>query len=337
MNLSERPAALILGRAGSTGQVYPPAVRARLTEFADIIASDLQASDLLKSPDLLEKIELFMGTWGMPVLDAETLSRMPRLRGVFYGAGSVKGFIRDAFWERNLVLSAAPAANAVPVAEFTVAAILLSLKKVWQHLADQRIHHRMKRLEGVSLPGNYRTTVGLVSLGLIGRMVVERLRAFDHRVLAYDPMTPEAEIRELGAEPASLAALFSQSDVVSLHTPWLPETEGMIGTDLLESMKPHATLLNTARGALIREDELVAVLGRRPDLSAFLDVTHPEPPPPGSPLFSLPNLFITPHIAGSVDDECGRMGELVVEEARRYVHGEALLHGITRAQLARMA
>jgi len=337
MKLSERPAALILGRPGSTGQVYPPAIRARLSEFAEIIAADLEAKDLLKRPDLLEKTELFMGTWGMPVLDAETLSRMPRLRGVFYGAGSVKGFIRDPFWERNLVLSAAPAANAVPVAEFTVAAIILSLKKVWQHLADQRTHHRMKRVEGISLPGNYRTTVGLVSLGLIGRMVAKRLQAFDHRVLAYDPMTPEAEIRALGAEPADLAAIFAESDVVSLHTPWLPETEGMIGTDLLDSMRLHATLLNTARGALIREDELVAVLERRPDLSAFLDVTHPEPPVPGSPLYQLPNLFITPHIAGSVDDECGRMGELAVEEARRFVRGEPLQHGITREQLARMA
>lgn len=330
-----KPVAVLVGIHGVTERVYPPAIRARITEFVDLRAADLEDEEFARQPELLASTELIIGTWGMPVLDAEFLARMPRLRGVFYGAGSVKGFINDAFWERPLALSAGPAANAVPVAEFTVAAIILSLKKVWQHLADTRTHRRWGRLKNI--PGNYHTTVGLVSLGLIGRLVAERLRTFDHRVLIHDPFVPEADIRSLGAEPATLAEIFAQSDAVSLHTPWLPETVGMIHAGLLETMKPHATLINTARGAIIREDDLIAVLQKRPDLAAFLDVTHPEPPSPDSPFYTLPNIFLTPHIAGSIDGECGRLGELAVEEARRFVMGEPLQHAISREQLARMA
>ena len=330
-----KPVAVIVGNQGATERVYPPAIRARLAEFAEIRAADLEEGEFARQPELLAATELLMGTWGMPILDAEFLARMPRLRGVFYGAGSVKGFIRDAFWDRHLALSAAPSANAVPVAEFTVAAIVLSLKKVWQHLADTRTHRRWERLNDI--PGNYHTTVGLVSLGLIGRQVAERLRAFDHHVLIHDPFVPEADIRSLGAEPATLEDIFSKSDAVSLHTPWLPETVGMVHAGLLETMKPQATLINTARGAIIREDDLIAVLKKRPDLTAFLDVTHPEPPAPDSPFYTLPNMFLTPHIAGSMDNECGRMGELAVEEARRLVLGEPLHHTISREQLARMA
>lgn len=330
-----KPVAVIVGNHGATERVYPPAIRARLAEFAEIRAADLEEGEFAGQPELLASTELLMGTWGMPELNAAFLARMPRLRGVFYGAGSVKGFVRDAFWERHLALSAAPSANAVPVAEFTVAAIILSLKKVWQHLFDAKTHRRWKRLQ--DLPGNYRTTVGLVSLGLIGRLVAERLRAFDHHVLIYDPFVPESTIRSLGGEPATLAEIFARSDAISLHTPWLPETVGMVHAGLLETMKPHATLINTARGAIIKEDDLFSVLQKRPDLAAFVDVTYPEPPAADSPFYTLPNIFTTPHIAGSVDDECGRMGELVVEEARRLVMGEPLQHAISREQLARMA
>lgn len=330
-----RPVAVIVGNHDATERVYPPAIRARLAGFAEIRAEDLEDGELAGKPELLASTELLMGTWGMPVLDAEFLARMPRLRGVFYGAGSVKGFTRDAFWERPLVLSAAPAANAVPVAEFTVAAIILSLKKVWQHLFDAKTHRRWERLKDI--PGNYHTTVGLVSLGLIGRLVAERLRSYDHRVLIYDPFVPESTIRALGAEPATLAEIFIRSDAISLHTPWLPETVGMVHAGLLETMKPHATLINTARGAIINEADLFSVLQKRPDLTAFVDVTYPEPPAKDSPFYTLPNIFTTPHIAGSTDDECGRMGQLAVEEARRLVMGEPLQHAISREQLARMA
>jgi phosphoglycerate dehydrogenase-like enzyme len=138
-------------------------------------------------------------------------------------------------------------------------------------------------------------------------------------------------------ELCSIEDVFRRADVVSLHTPWLKETEGLITGAHFAAMKPGATFINTARGAVVREDEMIQVLKQRPDLFAVLDVTYPEPPEPGSPLYSLPNVVLTPHIAGAMGTECRRMGCLVVEELQRYLNGEALQWAINRQQAAVMA
>jgi phosphoglycerate dehydrogenase-like enzyme len=145
----------------------------------------------------------------------------------------------------------------------------------------------------------YGSTVGLVSLGMVGRLVRERLRPFDLRVVACDPYVTSEEAHVLGVDLIPLEDLFASSEVVSLHAPWLPETEGMIQGSHLASMKRNATLINTSRGAVVREAEMVEILEARPDLWAVLDVTHPEPREPGSRLYDLPNVVLTPHIAGT--------------------------------------
>jgi phosphoglycerate dehydrogenase-like enzyme len=239
------------------------------------------------------------------------------------------------FWRRHPGCACAYAANAVPVSEYVLAAILFSLKRGW-HFAFMTRHDRT--ISGQSqVPGAYGSTVGLVSLGMVGRQVRERLRPFDLRVVAYDPFVTSQEARTLDVDLMSLEDLFESSDVVSLHTPWLPETEGMILGSHLASMKRNATLINTSRGAVVRETEMVEVLRERTDLWAVLDVTHPEPPEPDSALYALPNVVLTPHIAGSLGRECRRMGRLVVDELRRYVEGEPLRHEVTSDRAALMA
>ena len=141
----------------------------------------------------------------------------------------------------------------------------------------------------------------------------------------------------MGVERVSLEELFARSDIISLHTPWLPATEGLITGELLASMKLNATLINTSRGAIVREQEMIAVLRQRPDLWAVLDVVYPEPPVPSSPLYELPNVVLTPHIAGSMQDECRRMGQYVIGELKRYLAGEPLKWGLTKERAARMA
>jgi phosphoglycerate dehydrogenase-like enzyme len=121
-----------------------------------------------------------------------------------------------------------------------------------------------------------------------------------------------------------LEDIFRRADVVSLHTPWLPETEGMITGQHFTLMKPNAAFINTARGAVVRESEMIAVLEQRPDLLAVLDVTYPEPPVPGSPLYTLPNVVLTPHIAGALGPETRRLGEMMLDELQRYLRGEPL-------------
>lgn len=285
--------------------------------------------------DALAQADVIVSTWGMPDLDAEFLAAAPALKAVFYAAGSVKGFVTDAAWERGIVVSSAWAANGIPVAEYSFATILLSLKRFWHFsrmMRDGATSH-----ENLSVAGAYHSKVGLVSLGAVGRATARMLQPLDVTLLAHDPFLPEEQAGELQISLVSLQDLFRECDVISIHTPWIPETERMITGELISSMKPGATLINTSRGAVIAEDEMIAVLSRRPDLSAVLDVTYPEPPAEDSPLRSLPNVVLTPHIAGSMQGECARMGSWMADELRRYLSEEPLRYRITRAMLAKMA
>ncbi len=282
-------------------------------------------------PAELAAAEIVFTGWGGPRFDAALLARLPKLRTVFLAGGTVRPHVTEAFWDRGIAITTAAAANAIPVAEYTLAAILLALKRAWALDRETRQARAFPRTWPAP-PGALGSTVGLVSLGLIGRLVLERLRSFDLRVIAYDPHVAPEEFARLGATPVSLEELMATSDVVSVHSPLNPATEGMISGRLLRTMKSGSTFINTARGAVVREDEMVEVLRERPDLQAILDVTAVEPPPAESPLFDLPNVFLTPHIAGSLGPECRRLGAAMMDEYRRFRRGEPLQHLVTREQ-----
>ena len=177
--------------------------------------------------------------------------------------------------------------------------------------------------------GAFGSTVGIVSLGAVGRLVCERLRPFGVTVLACDPCVSPTDAEKIGVTLVSLDEIFSRSDVVSIHTPRLPETEGMITGALLNRLRPKSTLINTSRGAVIREDEMAEVPTRRSDLTAVLDVLQHEPPDPANPLLKLPNVMITPHIAGALGSERLRLGRLMIEEFKRWQRGDLLQWQIT--------
>ena len=314
--------------------LYPPEARQAIGQLVDVPPVCHTAAEVTADPAVLNDVDLIFSGWGCPVFTPELLEAAPRLKAVFYAAGSIKYFVTDAFWERGIQVTSGYIANDIPVVMFALAEILLSLKRVWQHAAQYRQTHTMERLP---VPGTYRATIGIVSLGAIGRRVVQALRPFEFTLLAYDPYVSPEEGRALGVEMLSLEEIFKRADVVSLHTPWLKETVGLITGEHLASMKPNSTLINTARGAVVRQDEMLAVLAQRPDLFAVLDVVYPEPPDPESPLFSLPNLWLTPHIAGPVGAECARNGQFMLEELQRYLAGQPMQYAITRERAAIMA
>jgi len=317
------------------GQIYGEPERAEISGLADVYAPQQTRESVARDPRVLAEAEVVFSGWGAPVMDEAFLEAAPKLRAVFYGAGSVRYFVTEALWERGILVTSAYAANAVPVSEYTLAAILFSLKHGWRFSGFVRREGRYPA-ERTGFPGAYGSTVGIVSLGMIGCLVCERLRPLDLGVVAHDPHATVETAASLGVELISLEDLFRRSDVVSLHSPWLPETEGMVTGSHLRSMKPGATFINTARGAVVRQEEMIEALRERKDLQAVLDVTHPEPPEPGSPLYSLPNVVLTPHIAGSLGAECRRMGGLVVEELRRYRAGEPPNWPITREKALRL-
>lgn len=307
-------------------RIYGPDQRAAIEELVEVVGPPETAERVAQDPDILSDVEVLLSGWGAPLLTAELLDKAPKLRLVLYGAGAVRGFVTDVLFERAIKLSSAASANAVPVAEYTLATVLFSLKHGWRFvrraIADPADPDRQ------AVPGAYHATVGLAGLGAIGRLVRERLRPFDLAVLAYDPYCSEAEARALKVSLVSLEELFARSSVVSLHVPLYEATRAMIGRDLLALMPQGATIINTARGALVRHDELAAVLAERPDLDAVLDVTDPEPLPAGHRLLELDNVVLTPHIAGSLGPECLRLGDLVVGELRRYLAGEPLAYEV---------
>ncbi|WP_371101728.1 hydroxyacid dehydrogenase [Streptomyces sp. PU_AKi4] len=286
---------------------------------------------------VLAGVDLLVTGWGCPPLDADVLRTAPRLRAVVHTAGSVRGHVTDACWERGIEVSSAAAANAVPVAEYTLAMILLTGKQVLESARDYRASRtRPDWLRTSRSVGNHRRTVGILSASLIGRRVIDLLRPHDVDVLLYDPFVDEAGARELGVERVGLAELFRRGDTVSVHTPLLPETRRLVDRELIDSMRPGAVLINTARGAVVDQDALAdaALAGR---IRAVLDVTDPEVLPPEHPLWECDNVLLTPHLAGSQGNEWRRLADLALSEIARWTSEEGFLHPVRRERLAFLA
>ncbi len=278
---------------------------------------------------MLRDVDVIFASWGTPIMDSAFLEAAPRLKAVFYAAGSPNAFLTPEFFDREITLSCAQSANAIPVVEFSTSVILLSLKRVWLSMRETHRDRSWIKPER-TVAGAYQSTIGLISLGLIGRGVAAALSRHDLKVLAYDPFVSQEEALRYGAEMTSMEQIFSESDVVSIHSPLIPSTRGMIGESLLQRMKPRATLVNTARGGVIRQNELCDFLRQRTDVSAVLDVTEPEPPNIDSPIWDLPNVFLTPHSSGSLGRECQRMARFMIDEFRRYTRSTPILHRVTR-------
>lgn len=315
--------------------IYGPDEQRDVAQLIDVYAPPQTAQSVKDEPSVLGDAEIILSGWGAPPMDEAFLAAAPNLKAVFYGAGSVRGFVTDALWDRGVIVTSAYAANAVPVAEYCVSQILFSLKLGWHRALYIRENGKWPPRDPV--PGAYGSTVGLISLGMIARKTLDLLRPYDLKIAVYSTsLTPE-QAEELDVQLCSLEEIFRISDVVSLHTPNLPQTRGMITGAHFEMMKKQATFINTARGAVVNEPEMAAALERRPDLMAILDVTDPEPPQPGSLLYALPNVIQTPHIAGSMSNECRRMGRYAVEDLRHYLNAEPLEWQLTRETAEKLA
>ncbi|MDI5962815.1 hydroxyacid dehydrogenase [Streptantibioticus silvisoli] len=282
----------------------------------------------------LADVEALLTCWGCPPLTGAVLERMPALRTVVHAAGSVKEHVTAACWERGLTVSSAAWANALPVAEYTVAAILFAGKRVLETAREYR--ERRTALERPADLGNFHRVVGVVGASRIGRRVLELLRPYDVLTLLYDPYVTAAQAARLGAEHVGLDELARRSDIVTLHAPQLPSTRHLFDARRLALMPDGATLVNTARGTLVDTAALTAelVAGR---LRAVLDHTDPEVLPADSPLYDLPNVLLTPHVAGSLGNELPRLAHAALDELQRYAEGSPYAHPVLAADLDTLA
>ncbi|MFI6942518.1 hydroxyacid dehydrogenase [Streptomyces sp. NPDC050418] len=333
----ERPSAAFAFSPGAARALLTPEAVAAFDEVCALAPEPLHEFGSPAAREVLSTTEVLITGWGCPPLDSDVLAAAPRLRSVVHTAGSVRGLMTDAAWERGIEITSAAAANALPVAEYTVAMILLSGKRVLETTSGFRTARTAVDWSLVPYSvGNYRRTVGILSASLIGRRVIELLRPYDLRILLYDPFVTADEATALGAELMGLDELFALSDTVSVHSPLLPGTHGLVSRELIGALRHDAVLINTARGPVVDHDALTeaALAGR---IRAVLDVTDPEPLPPEHPLWTCPNVTLTPHLAGSQGNEWARLTDLAVEELRRWAAGDGFAHSVGRERSAFLA
>jgi phosphoglycerate dehydrogenase-like enzyme len=299
-------------RPGLARRLFGAAELKRIHAVADLDENDTVSDFEQADPALLAAVDVLVTGWGCPRIGPEELAMMPRLRAVLHAGGTVKDHVSPDVWSRGILVTTAAEANAYPVAEYTLAAILMAGKGVPELAAGYARDPRFSAADRQDI-GNYRVTVGIIGASRVGRRVVELLGAFDFTVLLYDPYLSDTDPVLARARQVDLDELFRGSSIVSIHAPLLPETTGMVGGRELALMSPGSVLINTARGAIVDHEALVQAV-RDQGVRAILDVTAPEPLPADHPLRALPGVILTPHVAGSLGNELLRLGESAVLE-----------------------
>ncbi len=323
---------------GLIDQVYDAQTQALLSSRLDFLDGIYKKGEWVERKEECRRAEILFSTWGMqPFTDEEWETYFPNVKAIFYGAGSVQFFARPAL-KRGVRVFSAAAANAVPVAEFTTAQIILANKGYFQAtLHYSRDEHDIGRGHSNRSHGNWDAKIGIIGAGMIGREVIKLLKAYHLPVLVFDPFLPAERAEELGVTLCDLPTLFSECQIISNHLANNAQTKGMLNYELFSRMKKNATFINTGRGAQVVEADLIRALKEEPDRTALLDVTEPEPVQPGHEFFKMENVFLSPHIAGSMNNENARMGAYMAEEFVRFIHGEELRYEVTEKMLETMA
>lgn len=319
-------------------RVYSDEARKELYMLSGLTNDVYSRDEILNNTSLFRDTEYVFSTWGMPEFTEDEIKEFfPSLRCIFYGAGTVQYFARP-FLNCRIKVFSAWAANAVPVAEYTVAQIILANKGFFSTSRYQSTGDLSKAAElKENYPGSFGECIGIIGAGMIGSLVIEMLKNYKLKVKVFDPFLSDEKAAALGVTKCSLEELFSTCFVVSNHLANNEQTKGMLKKEHFSQMRKYATFLNTGRGAQVIEKDLCEVLSEREDLTAILDVTQPEPPEDGHPFYSLSNCILTPHIAGSYGDEVKRMGEYMLGEYKKYIKNEASPYEVTLKMLETMA
>lgn len=319
-------------------EVYNESILDQLKSELDLDLTFIDRENIKEYAEMAKSAEYAFSTWGMPAFTEEEIKAyFPNLKIVFYAAGTVQGFARP-FINSGIKVLSAWAANAVPVAEYAVAQILLANKGFFQNVGRMRKDYWKARDYTSSFPGNYNVKVGLLGAGMIGTKVIELLKPYKVDVLVFDPFLPDEKGKAMGVTKAGLTEVFASCQTVSNHLANLPATQGILNKACFEMMLPNGTFINTGRGAQVVNEDLIAALKQEPARTAVLDVTDPEEPlGEDSEFFKLDNVFITSHIAGSMSNEFARMAQYMLDEFLRFEKGEDLRYEVTLKMLETMA
>lgn len=337
MSVTTKPVVAVLIPEPMRREILPAEAEALLAEHAMVVSAPDGRPTAEQLPQLVGEAVAVITGWGTPSLTSDVLAAAPNMQLVAHTAGSIHRLVPAEAIRGGLRVTHAAAIIADSVAEIVIGQTLRHLRHL--DAMDQRMKSGGVWLDvRDALPGRLlgEQTVGIVGTGHVGRTVIRRFQAFGARIFAADPFLTEDAAKDLGVTKAEVDNLFASSVIVSLHAPALPETEGMVGTAQLRALRDGGLLINMARGALVKEDELIEELetGR---IFAILDVFAKEPLPVDSRLRTLTNVFLSPHAAGHTIDTHKRQGRAMVEEVIRLLNGEDLRYVISASALATMA
>jgi len=310
----------------------------KLSSFAEVI---YEPSDVITEGTaikLMQNVDGCLTGWGTPPFTEVFLEAASGLKIIAHSAGSVKvmlGKIIEEIKKKNIVVTNAVASLGIGVAEFTLGMILMTIKRAWWFRDLTKDGKWREEVERKKVIEPYGITVGIIGASNVGRHLIKLLKQFELTILVFDPYLSEDAAACLGVEKVSLEDLMSRSEVVSLHAPATEETRDMINKTNLKLMKDGAIFINTARGNIVDERDLIEELktGR---ITACLDVTDPEPPDINSPLRKLPNVILTPHIAGAIANNRLRNGRYAIDELERFFRGEKILYEVDLSHWERL-
>ena len=299
--------------------VYASGRKDQIAELTDLYPTMITSENFNDHIDSLQDMEVIFSTWGMTALTDEQVKQLPNLKAVFYAAGATNNF-RQPFLENGVIVCSANKANAIPVAEYTLGQILLSCKGYFRNTREATCNHNTQTANGFRGRGVYGARITIIGNGNISTKLQELLSNFNLDVIV---VPARAANRTISLEDA-----FATSTVVVNLLPDRDDNAGTIEKKLISSMPQDATFINVGRGRQVNEPELIATLKQRTDLTALLDVQWPEPPEDGSYLYSMENIQLTSHMAGSIRDEYIRMADFMISDFKKYEAGEELEHEV---------
>lgn len=316
-----------VGNRGNIDRVFSGRKK-RIAEISDLYPVVITPENFDAEVKNLRDLEVIFSTWSMMTLTPQQLDLLPNLKAVLYAAGSVRYFGRPLL-ERGIRVSCAVAANAIPVAEFALAQVLLAGAGYFRNsreCVDAHSTHGANNYRGC---GNYDNRVAVLGNGSISTRLQEFL---SHHRLDVVVVPSRASNRTVSLEEA-----FSTAFAVVNLFPDRDDNIGMLDGGLFSRMADGAVFINVGRGRQVNEVELIEVMKKRPDLTALLDVQWPEPPADGSELYTLPNIRLSGHIAGSKGSEVLRMADYMIEELQRLQEDRELKYAVDMQTLDSMA
>lgn len=282
--------------------------------------------------DEIDGIDIVITGWGTPsFIRTKALQENDSVKMIAHTAGSIGDLLDDSAYQKGIKVVSGNRIFARSVAEGTLAYILSGLRSIPDIICSMRSNTKWIKSSDVDSKRLFGKTVGIIGYGMISRDLVRLLKPFGVKVKIFSNYPMDVSFLEsMNAEPANMEEVFSECSVISLHSALNRKTKGMIGKEHFELMKPGTLFINTARGAIVRQDEMIKYFAEHPENKAFLDVYTVEPLEADSLLRSLPNVYTMPHQGGPTRDLYPVIGREVVGDVLRFADGKPLQYEISR-------